>query len=358
MWLDTPASPPGATPVVDAARAALEHWTTGRFDWLEWDHQPQRARTLIATLHNVQPSNVALAGSVSEAAATVASSLPPGRILILDTEYRSVLFPFMQLDPVRNSVRLISPRLGQDRTSALIEALSDDVVLVAVSEILSSDGERVDIATLRTATWSMGTRLFVDATQAMGSLHTDYAALGVDYVALHGYKWMLCPRGAAWWVVTDERLHELRPLMPGWKSTSLPHGYFGGQLELAGGAAKLDSSPAWFSWIGAVAALELQLRLNRPAVQEHVGNLRTQFVERAADLGLRAHPSALPSNIAVVGFDRIEGFSERLATAGIKATATDRRLRLGFHYFNDQSDIDAVIDHLSTALAHRRSSRT
>jgi selenocysteine lyase/cysteine desulfurase len=79
------------------------------------------------------------------------------------------------------------------------------------------------------------------SSQIMSAL----TALGAGHVIVHGYKWLPCPRGAAWMATRADRLDLLDPLMPNWKSTSPPHGYFGGDLEMmAGTAGRLDASPA------------------------------------------------------------------------------------------------------------------
>src|SRR5215469_8188277 len=103
-------------------------------------------------------------------------------------------------------------RRGTSEASTARSAIDEATALVAVSEVLSIDGERVDLARLRAATDTVGARLFVDLTQSLGVLHPDLAAVRPDYLAVHGYKWLLCPRGAAWLVTPHH--NELHPLMP------------------------------------------------------------------------------------------------------------------------------------------------
>lgn len=351
-WFDTPGAPPAAEPVAAAIRDALDEWSAGRADWLDWDAVPQQVRTLIAAAHRVPSTSVALLTSVSEAAATVAAAHPTGTALVLDNEYRSVRFPFLQ----RGDVISVPVPNGADRTTTLIDALHAGVSLVAFSEILSSDGERVDVHQVCEAAHDVGARVFVDATQSFGVLDTDHLAAGADYVAVHGYKWMLCPRGAAWLVATDPS--GLTPLAPGWKSTPRPHGYFGGKLELGPGATGLDSSPAWLSWIGAQAALDLHLRLDIRAVQAHVTELRETLAARAGELGYTVIPSRLPSHLAVIESNEATTLPDILAENAVKATATPTRLRVGLHYFNNRSDIDRLITLLEDARPGQRRTRS
>lgn len=343
-WFDTPGCPPAATPVTEALSGTLANWTTGDFEWLAWDAAPHQARQLFASLIGADEHSVAQVASVSEAVATVAASLPAGSIVVLADEYRSVLYPLLH----RRGADVVLVPASADPTAALIEAITPGTALVAVSEILSSNGLRLDLAALREATDAVGARLLVDATQALGVLGTDYRAIEPDYLTVHGYKWLLCPRGAAWLVTRADRMAELAPLAPGWKSTDLPHGYFGGALDLAEDAMRLDASPAWFTWIGTCAALQVHLTLDPTAVAEHVISLTNRVANMVRDYGFRAPAHRGNSHILVLECDSDPSLPDRLRAAGVKATATDRRLRLGVHYFNDTSDVDRLVNVLAT----------
>lgn len=341
VWLDTPGAPPGALPVVEAMRDTLAAWSSGEFDWRTWDAAAGEARTLFARLIGVEPATVATVGSLAEAAATVATSLPPGRIVLPAQEFRSNLFPWTE----RHDVVAVPPRDGSTRAEDLIEALDERVSLLAVSEVTSRDGQRLDLAALRAATDRVGARLFVNLTQSLGVLRFD-PAVNPDYLAVHGYKWMLCPRGAAWLVTRPDRIGELRPLAPSWRSTSAPYGYFG-PADLAGDAGRFDASPAWFSWVGAVHALRLLGALDAAEVERHCLGLAARLTERAQEIGLRRVTDAPPSQIVVLESGRADQAADRLREHGVRATALGDRIRFGFHYFNDESDVQAALGALA-----------
>lgn len=341
-WLDTPGSPPAALPVADALRAAHDAWLGGDFDWLAWDAVPDQARHLFAKYLGLAAADIALMGSVAEAAATVAASLPPGRIVVSEQEFRSNLFPW-ELSSGGHEVVRVPVRDGAIRTEDLVSACTGDTVLVAISEVLTTNGVRADLPTLRAATDEVGARLFVDVSQSLGALRLDITRLRPDYVAVHGYKWMLCPRGAAWLAVRPDRQDELRPLQPSWKSTAAPHGYFGGPWRPAPGAARCDSSPAWFSWIGALAALRLHLEQDPLEVERHCTALAERFVAEAADSGAVPVACGPASQIAVVRVPDPDLTYERLRASRVRASMTEDRLRVGFHYFNDETDLRVVL---------------
>ncbi|MGW2444505.1 aminotransferase class V-fold PLP-dependent enzyme [Streptomyces sp. NPDC001675] len=338
VWLDTPGSPPGALPVTEALTHAVAAWSTGGFDWLKWDAASDEARTLFARLMGVPAQTVTTLGSLSEAAATVAESLPEGRVVVPAADFRSNLFPWQK----RHNVVLVPPRDGGTHIDDLIAALDRDTVLLAVSEVTSGEGQRLDLNVLRRATEKAGVRLFVNLTQSLGALHYDHAVVQADYVAVHGYKWLLCPRGAAWLVTREDRLNDLRPLAPSWKSTGRPAGYFG-NANLAEDASRCDVSPAWFSWIGATAALPLFTALDPRTVEAHCLHLAGLLTDEAARHGLKRVASGQRSHIVALHTDNAAAIAARLQAGSIRATAFDDRVRFGFHYFNDEQDVQKVL---------------
>lgn len=336
VWLDTPGSPPAALGVVGALQSAMDAWLYGEFDWKEWDRAPAASRSRIARLLDIPQERIALMGSVAEAAATVAKSLPLGRIVVPAVEFRSNLFPWCQLERTGHEVVLIPPQDGHTRTEDIVAALDSRTVLLAVSDVLSIDGHRADLVALRQATTQVGARLFVDATQSLGALRLDMNQVRPDYLAVHGYKWMLCPRGAGWLATAPELAEELHPLLPSWKSTDPPHDYFGGPFVPAQGAARCDTSPAWLSWIGALPALDLLLTLDAEQVERHCLRLAADFRARVA----AAAVGSGQSHIVVVRVNDPAAVGARLARDGVRATLLGDQLRVGFHYFNSDADVE------------------
>jgi selenocysteine lyase/cysteine desulfurase len=350
-WFDTPGSPPAAAPVSAALRGALDDWERGEFAWRDWDAAAETGRVAFAAFARVDPETVAVLGSVAEGMATVARSLPAGSVVVSDGEYRSMLYPLLALDPRRNPVIRVSGDDAGVSDDQLIAALRDDTVLLAISDTLTSTGRRVDLATLRAATRDRGIRIAADLTQSLGVIDHDLAALDLDYVLVHGYKWLLCPRGTAWLIARSDRLPGLEPLLPSWKSTDPPYGYFGGDLELPITASKLDTSPAWFSWIGATAALNLRARLDPARVERHCLGLAERFATEITGFGLRPVSDSAGSHIVVTDLgDAAPDLAAALVPAGIAASVMGSRLRIGVHYFNTDDDLDRLLALVQTAM--------
>ncbi len=347
-YLNTPTAAAAAAPVLEAVRQAETEWASGRFDWLGWEAQAEATRPLFARLVGGRPEDVALLASEAEAAATVAASLPRGRIVVGSREFRSNLFPWLALARRGFEVVEVEAEAGVVSTEHLCAAITPGTVLAAVTEVQSSSGFRVRLNEIGARCRETGTRFFVNLTQSLGALRFDEKACGADYVAAHGYKWLLAPRGTTWLWVRPERLAELSPIAPSWKSVAAPfEDYYGGPLALAAGARRLDASLAWFSWVGARAALELLATLDAAAVEARCLGLAKAFREAAAERGFTLAPAEVPSQTASIRVPDPEALRARFEDRRIIAAVRGGSLRLGFHAYNDESDLAAVLEALA-----------
>jgi selenocysteine lyase/cysteine desulfurase len=348
VWLNTATIAPGARPVVEAFRRALDEWEDGSASWQAWEAEAYATRPLFARIIGARAEDVALMTFLAEAAATVASSLPPGRIVVGEREFQSNLFPWLSLEDRGFDVVQVPATDGVVRTEALVDATTDGTVLVAVTEVQSSNGFRVRLADIAARCREVGARLFVDLAQSAGVLRFDAEASGVDYAATVGYKWLVAPRGASWLWVRPDRRDELRPLAPNWHSVEDPYAeYYGGPLDLAADARRFDTSMAWLPWVGARAALDLLGQVDPEDIEAQALRLAADFREGAREAGFRVVPEDAPSQIVGVSIDDPDGARARLKDLGVMAAVRGGFLRLGFHAFNEDGDVKTALAALS-----------
>jgi selenocysteine lyase/cysteine desulfurase len=70
----------------------------------------------------------------------------------------------------------------------------------------------------------------------------------------------------------------------------------------------------------------------------------------AAALAGAGHVGGRPSQIVVLRTDGAERLAGRLNQRGIRATSLGDRIRFGFHYFNDDHDVDRTVEALARAV--------
>ena len=329
-YLDTASYGLPPRPAWDALQAALEDWRHGHTSWEHWGDSTEASRAAFARLVQVGLEEVAVSATVSELIGLVAAALPDGsRVLVPDVEFTSLLFPFMVHADRGVEVRTVPP----DR---LPEAVDARTTLVAFSAVQSATGEVADLDAILASARHHGALVVADATQACGWLPLDGSR--VDFLACAAYKWLMSPRGTAFLAIRPERLDLIRPLAAGWYAGEDPHdSYYGPPLRLASAARRLDTSPAWFSWIGTQPALELVERIGVEAIQAHDVRLANRF---RAGLGMP------PGDSAIVSTELPEA-ELRLERAGIRAAVRAGSLRASFHLYNTDADVDAALNALT-----------
>ncbi len=313
----------------DALQAALADWRGGRTSWEHWGDSTDGARRAFAAMVGVDVGHVAVGATVSEFVGLVAACLPAGtRVLLPDVEFTSTLFPFLVQQERGVVVQTVAP-------ARLAEAIDARTDVVAFSAVQMSSGEVADLDAIVAAAAEHDALTVLDATQACGWLPVD--ATRLDAVVCAAYKWLMSPRGTAFMTVGEALLERIVPHSAGWFAGEDIHAsYFGPPLRLASNARRLDTSPAWFSWVGAQPALELLNRIGIDAVYAHDVSLANRF---------RAGLGHEPSNSAIVSVDLPTG-AERLERAGIVAALRGGRLRVSWHIYNTDDDVDAALDAL------------
>lgn len=338
-WLNTASYGLPPRPAFEALQAVLADWRVGRTDWKAWDESTSRARTAFARLvghggqnrgATVETSDVAVGTTASQLVAIVAASLPDGaRVVVPEVEFTSNLFPW-QVHAHRGVEVVTVP------AATLRDAIDERVDVVAFSLVQSATGEVADYEGIVAAARAHGALVCVDATQATGWLPFD-ASLA-DVVVCAAYKWLMAPRGASFAYFAPDVRDRFVPAQAGWYAGESVHeSYYGPPLRLAKDARRFDVSPAWFSFVGAAPAMELLLDIGLPAVARHNIGLANRF---RAGLGLS------PSDSAIVSTSQ-PGAEERLRAAGVRAAVRAGALRVSFHVYSTEADVDMALNALT-----------
>ncbi|WP_144759287.1 aminotransferase class V-fold PLP-dependent enzyme [Curtobacterium sp. 9128] len=310
-----------------AQRADLDAWGTGASSPVGYGALVEEGRGLFAQVVGVPAERVATGSQTSVMTAVVAASLPDGaEVVVPEGDFSSIVFPF--LAQAHRGVRVRSVPLD-----ALTSSLAPDTALVAWSAVQSATGVVADSTAVVDAAHAVGARTLCDLTQAAGVL--PVSAEPFDVTVTHAYKWLCAPRGVAFMTLSEAALGWLRPVQAGWYAgADVWSSCYGPAMRLADDARRFDVSPAWQAWPGAVAALRHIASLDPASAWRHATGLADRLADR---LGVARQSQAVmtvpdPSGAQLAA----------LTAAGITASGRAGRLRLAFHHWNDESDVDAV----------------
>ena len=311
--------------LVDALHDCIGRWQSGTMDVPSFDHHVDAARRGYAALAGVPAETVAMGTTVSGVLGLVAAAIPDGsRVVTVPGEFTSTTFPFAaQAD---RGVTVIEMPAEQ------LIAHAADFDVVAVSLVQSATGVVLDLPALRRGLHGADTLTVIDVTQALGWKQVD---LGwVDVTAAAVYKWLLSPRGTAWMSMSDRASRMMTPHSANWYAGEHPwQSIYGLPLRLAHDARRFDVSPTWFSVLGSGLALPWLASLDRAAVEAHAIGLADRL---RSELGLPSMDSAIVSL-------PIEGAADKLAAAGIRASIRAGAVRVGFHLYNTDDDLERLL---------------
>ncbi|OHV00340.1 aminotransferase class V-fold PLP-dependent enzyme [Mycobacterium talmoniae] len=327
-FLDTPTFGLPPRVVASALRDHLDTWERGRLTVSAFAQPMAASRSAYAALIGVDARRVAMSSSVSSALGVVAASIPDGsRVATLAGEFTSVTFPFAA--QAGRGVTVTELPRGR------FEDAAGDFDVAAASLVQSADGAVLDVAALRRCVADSGTTTVIDATQALGWQNVELSWADVAVAA--GYKWLLGPRGVAWMALSERISDVLVPHAANpFASEDMWSSLYGLPMRLAGDARRFDASPVWFAVLGAGLSLPWIAALDRAAVEAHTIGLANRL---RAELDLPTVESAIVS----IPTARTP---EELERAGIRASVRAGALRVGFHLYNTEDDLDRLLDAL------------
>jgi selenocysteine lyase/cysteine desulfurase len=291
--------------------------------------EPVRAgRAGYAALTGVPVESVAMGGNVSAVLGLVAAAVPGGsRVATLAGEFTSTTFPFAAQAGRGVTVTELAPE-------ELVSTAADFDVVTA-SLVQSANGAVLDVDALRNAVAGTDTLTVIDITQALGWKQVDVGWADVTAAAV--YKWLLAPRGTAWMSLSDRVAQIMTPHVANWYGGEDPwQSIYGLPLRLAGSARRFDASPAWFSVLGAGLTLPWLASLDTAAIEAHSVGLANRV---RVELDLPQQDSAIVSI-------PIADAADKLPAAGIRASVRAGAVRVGFHLYNTDDDLDRLLDAL------------
>jgi L-cysteine/cystine lyase len=349
-YLNTGTASPWCTPVVDAIKAALEReQALGRASPAGLpDFAPlvTETRAKLAALIGADADEIALTHSTTEGVDVAVWGLDLQRgdeVVTTSIEHRGIQVPLRQLAD-RRGVVVTTVDVGRgeplEALDALHEAITDRTRLVALSHVSFSTGAVLPIAEIVAFARAAGAHTLVDAAQAVGAIDVDVHALGVDYYAFPGQKWLCGPEGTGCLYVRRDRQSTLKQTFVGTRSARPGAARYEWATPFRPGIHGLHAALAWLESVGLDAVLarvrDLTTRCaDRLACVQSL-EVVTPALARAGLLNIRLSRADLDACVA------------RLAEAGliVRSVRETETLRVSCGFFNTEAEIDRVCDEL------------
>ena len=166
-------------------------------------------------------------------------------------------------------------------------------------------------------------------------------------MAACSHKWMLGLLGIGFLFVDRSLLPRLRPVLVGWHSVEDPFAFDGTRFDLRTDAVKLEEAAPTFPMVyGLGAAVDMLHEAGVANIAAHI----TALIDRAADaleaIGCEVSPP--PGHRAGILMIKpaadVDALAEACVERNIAVSVRRGRLRLSPHLYNNEDDIDTLID--------------
>ena len=300
-------------------------------------HMPEIKKT-VGHFFNCNAENVALVPNFSLGFNLLLEGLPKDKnILLVNKDYPSVNWPFETRNFKRDYVD------ADENMEANIHKKVKDggVDVLALSLVQWVDGVRVDFDFLKELKNDFpNLMIMADGTQYCGMEPFDFDESGIDILGASAYKWLLAGYGNGFFLVKEEVMDkfELRGIGNGSvdndasKRNSIPFCKF---LE----PGHLDS----FNFGSLEFALNFLDEIGLDNVQTQLEKLSKRAMSAFSELDLLA-PSILKrkQHSTIFNIKGDEKLFNKLTEENIVVSPRGGGIRLSFHFYNTEEEIDVV----------------
>ena len=351
-YLNCAAVAPGSTRVRAAINAWLDdHVAQGNMASGQWWTRAAEARARTAALIGASPEEVAFVRSTSHGLAMVAEGLdwrPGDEVAVASAiEYPSNVYAWKHLADRGVRLREIRAVDGAVTPEAVEDAIGPRTRLVAVSSVQFASGHRTDVDAIGRLCRDRDVLFVVDAIQQAGAFPIDVKASGIHAMAACSHKWMLGLLGIGFLYVDRDLLAHLRPVLVGWHSVEDPFAFDGTRFDLRADASRLEEAAPSFPLVyGLGAAVEMLLDAGVADVASHITGLLDRAANALEAIGCEVSPA--PEHRAGILMIKpaadVDALAEACAERNIAVSVRRGRLRLSPHLYNNEDDIDALVE--------------
>jgi len=321
----------------------------------------EEARENIACLLGVEKEEIAFVKNTAEAMGIISSGYPFSKgekVILSDQEHPSNLFPWINLSERKGVVLdVIHSCCDMDISEdAYISRMDSSTVAVVVSSTQFTTGVRLDLERLGGECSKRGILFIVDGIQSVGRLHLDVRKAKISWLGCGANKGLLGILGAGFVFCERGLIPRVIPPYVGYQSVNnpVPPPALTEDFESIHwktDAGRFESGNLNCAGIAAInAGVKLLQILDVRKIENHVLSLERELIKKISpfDLYFRT-PIAKKhhhSGILCVYYERSkeEQVREILENNKVYATFRGGYIRIGFHCFNTERDVDVLAD--------------
>lgn len=352
------------TAVQEEANSSAHH--------IAMDSLRHKAYDEAAKLLNADPEEIALVESTSHGLNIAAQGIElqdGDNIITTNLEFIQVALPWCVMRKDKNiDIRVCKTEDNRFTAKDFASLVDDKTKLIVMSTLEWCNGWQTDLEELGDYCKEKGVYLVVDAVQQLGVTKIDTKACHIDILTAGGHKWLNSPYGTGVLYVNKETLPKLKQSYAGYLNTTVPEGGWGAYWENPAAPSvnnwTFDNTARKFeiggtsNYTGAIAlgeSLALVNEIGIENIEKRVREIAVYCMDRIEEIGGTLITHRDPGHFGGIVIARLyddldvdrmilKKLHARRIFIAQRFTDFIGGFRISCQYFNNEKDIDTMID--------------
>ena len=320
----------------------------------------QELRESLAAFLNVSTEELTLTQNTTEGQNLVINGLAwqqGDEVITFNLEHNSVLAPCYYLERRHGTVTKVLPLDPDEDHDSIVSkveaAITPRTKLLFMSHVQFKSGLRMPAERLREVTRQHGVLMLLDGAQGAGHVQLDLHALGCDFYAMPGHKWMLGPDGTGALYIRRELIEQVTPMKVSGHAIHSGHGWEDFEPNVFD-IQKLELTTTNDGlWAGLREAIRFRDQLLPGEAEEHSLSLASRAKAALAAVPGVSITSPLEGpgcsglvTFGVAGWEPRELVNalESEHSVSIRAVSDPSCVRMSLAFFNTEDEVDGVAD--------------
>ncbi|MFN2531018.1 MAG: aminotransferase class V-fold PLP-dependent enzyme [Pyrinomonadaceae bacterium] len=349
-YLNSAAAGPLAKRTKEAATRFYDQMMRdGDVHWDEWLARREKIRNQVADFINAEPDEIGFTTNTSSGMNVIIDGLEHhGEVISTDLEFPVSTITWMHR---RIPVHLAKSLDGELQVEDLRAAMNTRTGIISISHVQFSNGFRSQIENI--AEIKGGHALVVNASQSAGVFDIDVKRMKIDALCATGHKWMRAGYGTGFVYLSRELQSRTHARAIGWLSVQDPYAMRNDEVHLRHDvASRCELGCPHFAGIFALgASIEFMQSIGIRQIEERALHLNRTLTQSLTEHGYRVlspiDSEQSRSAETLVAANDPPALVKKLAALGIVVTEKPSGIRVSTDLFNNEDDIDRLVDALS-----------
>lgn len=310
----------------------------------KWYGKIVEIKGTVGNFFGCQPGNVALVPNFTLGLNMLLEGLPrTSKVLLLRNDYPSLNWPFESRDFSRDYVEI-----DENLEASIHEKVkSGNFDVLALSLVQWINGIKIDLQFLKELKKEFPNLLILaDGTQFCGTQTFNFEESGIDVLGASAYKWLLAGYGNGFYLVKEEAQQRFNLKAVGNWSVDRADSDWGAipfckHLE-AGHLGSLNFGSLEFS-------LNFLDSIGQDHIETQLKSLSHKAKTELTALGLLENSTTLrDGHSTIFNIKGDKDLFDKLTHENVVCVLRGRGIRLSFHFYNTENEVDAIVDILKS----------